>query len=50
MRFEEFSFGKIRIDGVTYGPVHTHSGWIGLRQMSHADYGEYGHLTVYRLR
>ncbi len=37
-------------DGVTYGPVWTHSGWIGLRQMSHAVRCEYDHLAVWPLK
>ncbi|MGH9840288.1 MAG: DUF1961 family protein [Blastocatellia bacterium] len=36
-------------DGQTYGPVHTHAGWIGLRQMGHAVRGEYGHLKLFPL-
>ncbi len=36
-------------DGVTYGPVHTNDGWIGLRQMEHAIRCEYDHLKVYPL-
>jgi hypothetical protein len=31
------------------GPPHTHSGWIGLRQMRHAGYCEYDHFAVYPL-
>ena len=53
--------GKIRVmvdnvvsvayddDGETYGPIHHHSGWIGLRQMAHTVRCEYGHLKVYPL-
>ncbi|MGH9339176.1 MAG: DUF1961 family protein [Acidobacteriota bacterium] len=53
--------GKIRItvddvvavayddDGKTYGPVHTHAGWIGLRQMGHAVRGAYGHVKLFPL-
>jgi hypothetical protein len=37
-------------DGKTYGPVWTHSGWIGLRQMAHTVHCEYGHLKVFRLK
>ncbi len=37
-------------DGQTYGPVHTHSGWIGLRQMAHTHRAEYGRLAVYPLK
>jgi hypothetical protein len=37
-------------DGKTYGPVHTHSGWIGLRQMAHTHRAEYGRLAVYPLK
>lgn len=33
-------------DGTTFGPVWTHSGWIGLRQMGHTVRCEYGHLKV----
>lgn len=36
-------------DGKTYGPVHTHAGWIGLRQMGHAERGEYGHVKLFPL-
>jgi len=53
--------GKIRVminglvavafddDGETFGPIHEHSGWIGLRQMGHTLRCEYGHLKIYRL-
>ena len=34
-------------DGKTYGPVWTHSGWIGLRQMAHTVRCEYDHLKVF---
>ena len=37
-------------DGRTFGPVHTHSGWIGLRQMAPTHRCEYDHLAVYPLR
>lgn len=37
-------------DGVTYGPVHAHAGWIGLRQMGHTQRCEYGHLRIYPLK
>ncbi len=37
-------------DGRTYGPVHAHSGWIGLRQMAHTRSAEYGHLKVFPLK
>lgn len=37
-------------DGKTYGPVHSHSGWIGLRQMAHTHRCEYGQLAVYPLK
>jgi hypothetical protein len=37
-------------DGQRRGPVHTHSGWIGLRQMAHADWCEYERLAVYPLK
>lgn len=36
-------------DGRTYGPVHSHSGWIGLRQMAHTHRCEYDHLVIYPL-
>jgi hypothetical protein len=36
-------------DGKTHGPVHTHSGWIGLRQMGRTIRCEYGKLAVYPL-
>jgi hypothetical protein len=34
-------------DGKAYGPVWTHSGWIGLRQMGHTVRCEYDDLKVY---
>lgn len=37
-------------DGTTYGPIHTHSGWIGLRQMGHTHRCEYGHVKVWPLK
>ncbi len=37
-------------DGKTYGPVHTHSGWIGLRQMGYTLRCEYEHVKVYPLK
>jgi hypothetical protein len=37
-------------DGRTHGPVWTHSGWIGLRQMSHTESAEYDHLSVWPLK
>lgn len=37
-------------DGKTHGPVHTHTGWIGLRQMAHTHRCEYGHVKIYPLR
>ena len=37
-------------DGKTYGPVHAHSGWIGLRQMGHARRCEYGHVRIFSLK
>ena len=37
-------------DGKRYGPVHAHSGWIGLRQMGHTIRCEYDRLAVYPLR
>lgn len=37
-------------DGQTFGPVHNHSGWIGLRQMAHTHRCEYDDLAVYPLR
>ena len=36
-------------DGKTHGPVHEHSGWIGLRQMGHTGSTEYGRVGVYGL-
>ncbi len=36
-------------DGKTYGPVHEHSGWIGLRQMAHTHSCEYAYVRVYPL-
>ncbi|MHC4595391.1 MAG: DUF1961 family protein [Planctomycetota bacterium] len=53
--------GKIRVmvdglvalafddDGEKFGPIHEHSGWIGLRQMGHTLHCEYGHLKIHRL-
>jgi hypothetical protein len=35
--------------GKTHGPVHAHSGWIGLRQMGHTLRCEYGHFKVFPL-
>jgi hypothetical protein len=37
-------------DGKTYGPVWTHPGWIGLRQMAHTVRCEYDDLKVYPLK
>ncbi len=37
-------------DGKTYGPVHTQSGRIGLRQMAHTQRCEYGYVKIYPLR
>jgi len=37
-------------DGKTFGPIHTHSGWIALRQMGHTHRCEYGHIKVYPLK
>jgi hypothetical protein len=37
-------------DGKTYGPVHDHPGWIGLRQMGHSTWGKYDSLRVYPLK
>jgi hypothetical protein len=37
-------------DGRTYGPVHDHSGWIGLRQMLHTESCAYGRLAVWPLK
>lgn len=37
-------------DGTIGGPIHTHDGWIGLRQMEHAVRGEYGEFAVYPLK
>jgi hypothetical protein len=36
-------------DGKTYGPIWTHSGWIGIRQMSHTGWCKYGHIKIYPL-
>lgn len=36
-------------DGKNYGAAHTHSGWIGLRQMGRTIRCEYGELAVYPL-
>jgi hypothetical protein len=37
-------------DGQTFGPIWTHPGWIGLRQMAHTIRCEYGHLQVWPLK
>ncbi|MGQ9651094.1 MAG: DUF1961 family protein [Phycisphaerae bacterium] len=37
-------------DGKTYGPVHTHSGWIGLRQMAHTRRCEYDYVRICPLK
>ncbi len=37
-------------DGKAYGQVHTHSGWIGLRQMGHTLRCEYEYVKVYPLK
>lgn len=37
-------------DGKTFGPVWTHRGWIGLRQMGHTVRCEYGHVKVWPLK
>ena len=37
-------------DGKTYGPVWTHAGWIGLRQMAHTVHREYDHLKIWPLK
>ena len=37
-------------DGKTYGPVHTHSGWIGLRQMGYTLRCEYDGLRIFPLK
>jgi hypothetical protein len=37
-------------DGATFGPVWTHRGWIGLRQMAHTVRCEYGHVKVWPLK
>jgi hypothetical protein len=37
-------------DGKTHGPVWTHSGWIGLRQMGHTVRCEYDGLKVFALK
>src|SRR5690606_21877515 len=37
-------------DGKTYGPIWTHSGWIGLRQMGHTLRCEYDDLKVFACR
>lgn len=34
-------------NGETYGPVWTHTGWIGLRQMAHTVRCEYDDLKIY---
>jgi hypothetical protein len=37
-------------DGKTFGPIWTHSGWIGLRQMGHTVHCEYNRLKVLPLK
>jgi len=37
-------------DGQSHGPVWTHSGWIGLRQMAHTERCEYDSLKVCPLK
>ncbi|HPD31811.1 MAG TPA: DUF1961 family protein [Phycisphaerae bacterium] len=37
-------------DGKTYGPIHAHSGWIGLRQMAHTQRCEYDYVRIYVLK
>lgn len=37
-------------DGKTFGPVHQHTGWIGLRQMGHTLRCEYERVAIYPLR
>lgn len=37
-------------DGKTHGPVWTHTGWIGLRQMGHTVRCEYDDLRVFRCK
>jgi hypothetical protein len=37
-------------DGTSNGPVHVHSGWIGLRQMGHTVKCQYGHVKVFPLK
>jgi hypothetical protein len=37
-------------DGKTFGPVWTHSGWMGLRQMAHSGKCEYDSVKVWPLR
>ena len=37
-------------DGKTYGPVWTHAGWIGLRQMAHTVRCEYDDLKIFPLK
>ena len=36
-------------DGETYGPVHTHSGKLGLRQMLHAWYTEHEYSRAWSI-
>jgi hypothetical protein len=46
--------GKVSLkfddDGQTYGPIHDHSGWFGLRQMFQAWYTEYDDLRIWGLK
>jgi hypothetical protein len=37
-------------DGKTFGPVHTHSGWVGLRQMGYTQRCEYERFAVFPLK
>ena len=46
--------GKVSLkfddDGETYGPIHEHAGWFGLRQMFQAWYTEYDDLRIWGLK
>lgn len=37
-------------DGKTHGPLWTHTGWLGLRQMAHTVRCEYDDLKIFPLK
>ena len=40
---------KFDDDGATYGPVHSHPGRLGLRQMLHSWYTEYEYFRTWEI-